>query len=174
VEQGSHEQLLARRGVYAELLEKQSGIEVSGDGREARLDPARLAAVPIFAELDASAREAITSRLGVELYDAGQAIFYEGDPGDRFFVIARGKVALITGSGLAERCLAVLSDGDFFGEQALLPGAPRNATARTLLPTVLLALPKRHFERLLDEHPEVRAAVEHAAAHRSRVDSIPV
>ncbi len=176
LEQGSHEQLLARRGVYAELLEKQSGVEVSGDGRQARLDPARLAAVPIFAELDASAREAISSRLGVELYDAGQRVFYEGDPGDRFFVIARGKVALLTGSGSTERCLAVLSDGDFFGEQALLPGAQRNATARTLLPTVLLALPKRDFERLLEEHPGVRAAVEHATAQRTRalIDSLPI
>jgi ATP-binding cassette subfamily B protein len=176
VEQGSHEELLARRGLYAELTEKQSGIEVSGDGRQARLDPARLAGVPIFAELDASAREVVASRLGVELYDAGQTIFYEGDPGDRFFVIARGKVAVVTGAGPGERCLAVLSDGDFFGELALLPGAPRAATTRTLQPTVLLALPKRDFERLLDEHPDVRAAVEHAAAQRSRpaVESLPV
>ncbi len=91
-------------------------------------------------------------------------------------MIARGKVAVVTGSGPGERCLAVLSDGDFFGELALLPGAPRDATTRTLQPTVLLALPKRDFERLLEEHPEVRAAVEHAAAHRSRtvVDSIPL
>jgi ATP-binding cassette, subfamily B, bacterial len=175
-EQGSHEQLLARRGLYAELLEKQSGIEVSADGRQARLDPARLAAVPIFAELPAAAREAIASRLGVELYDAGQTVFYEGDPGDRFFVIARGKVAVVAGSGPGERCLAVLADGDFFGELALLPGAPRAASTRTLQPTVLLALPKRDFERLLEEHPEVRAAVAHAAAQRSPTVSgaIPV
>jgi ATP-binding cassette subfamily B protein len=149
---------------------------VSDDGRQARLDPERLAGVPIFAELDATARGVVASRLVVELYDAGQTIFYEGDPGDRFFVIARGKVAVVTGSGPGERCLAVLADGDFFGELALLPGAPRGATTRTLQPTVLLALPKRDFERLLEEHPEVRAAVEHAASHRSRtvVDAIPL
>ncbi len=176
VEQGRHEELLARQGLYAELLEKQSGIEVSEDGRQARLDPARLAAVPIFAELPAAAREMVASRLAVELYDAGQTVFYEGDPGDRFFVIARGKVEVVSGSGPSERSLAVLADGDFFGELALLPGAPRAATTRTLQPTVLLALPKRDFERLLDEHPEVRAAVERAVAHRSRplVESIPV
>jgi ATP-binding cassette subfamily B protein len=175
-EQGSHAELLARRGLYAELLEKQSGIEVSGDGRQARLDPERLASVPIFAELDATARGVVASRLGVELYEAGQTIFYEGDPGDRFFVIARGKVAVVSGAGSSERCLAVLADGDFFGELALLPGAPRAATTRTLQPTVLLALPKRHFERLLEEHPEVRTAVEHGAAHRTRaaIDSLPI
>jgi ATP-binding cassette subfamily B protein len=175
-EQGSHEELLAQGGLYAELLEKQSGIEVSADGRQARLDPARLAAVPIFAELPAAAREAVAGRLGVELYDAGQTVFYEGDPGDRFFVIARGKVAVVAGAGPSERCLAVLADGDFFGELALLPGAPRAASTRTLQPTVLLALPKRDFERLLEEHPEVRAAVQRAAARRSptAIGVIPV
>jgi len=80
-------------------------------------------------------------------------------------------VAVFAGDGPSERRLAVLTDGDFFGEQALLRGAPRNATARTSQPTVLLALPRREFERLLEEHPEVRAAVERAAAHRTRMAS---
>ena len=53
-----------------------------------------------------------------------------------------------------------MSDGDYFGETALLQDAPRNATIRTLTDCLLLILPKHAFLSLLDELPSLRVAVD--------------
>ena len=168
VESGTHDELLARGGLYLGLWQKQSGIEVSPDGQDGRIDPARLAAIPLLAGLDAAAREALARRFVFERHDAGQVVIREGEVGDRFYVVARGKVEAFVTVGPAEKRLAVLTDGDFFGEVALLFDAPRTASVRALLPSSFLTLAKRDFEDLLSAHPEIRAAVESVSAARAK------
>jgi len=93
-------------------------------------------------------------------------VIREGERGDRFFMIARGKVAVTLGEASAP--LAVLSDGDFFGEMALLSDAPRIATVRTLQPCTFLVLEKQHFQAMLQVNPEIRAAVERVRSARAQ------
>ncbi len=168
VESGSHDELLARRGLYFSLWQKQSGIEVSADGQDGRIDPARLAAIRLLAGLDTGAREALARRFVFARYEAGEIVFREGEVGDRFFVVARGKVEAFVTVGQAERRLAVLTDGDFFGEVALLADAPRTASVRALQPSSFLSLAKRDFEDLLRAHPEVRGTIERLSALRAK------
>jgi ATP-binding cassette subfamily B protein len=61
----------------------------------------------------------------------------------------------------------VLEDGDNFGELALLRDTPRTATIRTLVPCIFLTLQRKHFQNLLDQSPEVRAAILAQEAARS-------
>ena len=63
--------------------------------------------------------------------------------------------------------MAVLADGDHFGEMALLSKAPRNATVRTLTQTTLIALPRGQFANLVGRSPELRARLEAAMLARS-------
>jgi ATP-binding cassette subfamily B protein len=170
-ESGTHAELLARDGLYAGLWQKQSGIEVSADGQEGRIDPARLAAIPLLAGLEASAREALARRFVFMRYDAGEIVIREGEVGDRFFVVARGKVEAFVTVGQSEKRLAVLTDGDFFGEVALLFDAPRTASVRAVQPSSFLSLAKRDFEELLEAHPEIRDAVERVSAARAKKGS---
>ena len=167
VDSGTHQALLARDGLYRLLWEKQSGIQVSPDGRQARIDPERLAAIPLFAGLSESERRDLATRMTSWSCQPREVIVREGDLGDRFFVVARGKVAVVVGPAEAERRLAVLSDGDFFGEMALVSEAPRMASVIALQPTALLALSREEFARLLDDHPHVRAAIALAIARRT-------
>jgi ATP-binding cassette, subfamily B, bacterial len=167
VESGSHDELLARGGLYFSLWQKQSGIEVSADGRDGRIDPARLAAVPLLAGLDTAARETFARRFDFTRYEAGEIVFREGEAGDRFFVVARGKVEAFVAVGQAEKRLTVLTDGDFFGEVALLADAPRTASVRALQPSSFLSLAKRDFEDLLRAHPEIKGTIERVSALRA-------
>jgi ATP-binding cassette subfamily B protein len=171
IESGTHAELLARDGLYSSLWQKQSGIEVSADGRQGRIDPARLAAIPLLAGLDASAREALARRFVFMRYEAGETVIREGEVGDRFFVVARGKVEAFVTVGQSEKRLAVLTDGDFFGEVALLFDAPRTASVRAMQPSSFLSLAKRDFEELLEAHPEIRDAVERVSAARAKKGS---
>jgi ATP-binding cassette subfamily B protein len=171
VESGSHDELLARGGLYHGLWQKQSGIEVSADGQEGRLDPARLAAIPLLAGLAAASLETLARRFVFVRHEAGEVVIREGEVGDRFYLVARGKVEVFVTVGHAEKRLAVLTDGDFFGEVALLSAAPRTASIRALQPSSFLTLAKKDFEELLETHPEIREAVERVSAARAKKGS---
>ena len=171
VESGSHDELLARGGLYHSLWQKQSGIEVSADGQEGRIDPARLAAIPLLAGLEAASLETLARRFVFVRHEAGDVVIHEGEVGDRFYLVARGKAEVFVTVGQAEKRLAVLTDGDFFGEVALLSAAPRTASVRALQPSSFLTLAKRDFEELLEAHPEVREAVERVSAARAKKGS---
>jgi ATP-binding cassette subfamily B protein len=102
IESGTHAELLARDGLYSSLWQKQSGIEVSADGQEGRIDPARLAAIPLLAGLAAGQRETLAQRFVFMRYEAGEVVIREGEAGDRFFVVARGKVEVFVTVGQSE------------------------------------------------------------------------
>lgn len=88
----------------------------------------------------------------------GEVVFHEGDPGDTLHLIAKGRVAVRTTTGLGDTAtLAVLGAGDFFGELALLGERPRTASIVALEKTETLALHRDDFERIASEHPSVHA-----------------
>jgi CRP/FNR family transcriptional regulator/CRP/FNR family cyclic AMP-dependent transcriptional regulator len=82
---------------------------------------------------------------------AGAVITRMGEPGDSFFVIIDGTVAVQTPAGAANR----LAPGDFFGEMSLLDGEPRSATIVATTDVRLLTVERSHFWRLLDETPDL-------------------
>jgi CRP-like cAMP-binding protein len=84
----------------------------------------------------------------------------QGDPGDAFYVIARGEVEIVAADAVGERRMRTLGEGEYFGELALLGDAPRSATVRTLQPTELLRLGRDDFVALCEAQPEVLAAIE--------------
>lgn len=160
VEAGAHEVLLAQQGVYAQLWHKQSGFEISADGRMARVHASYLRQIAIFASLDMTILNTIARRFDTQFVNQGQIIFQQGNVGDRFYLIARGQVeVLVRNAQGLEQKIDTMSDGDYFGETALVQDAPRNATIRTSTDCLLLTLPKREFLALLDELPPLRLAV---------------
>src|SRR5260370_6041459 len=65
-------------------------------------------------------------------FGAGETIFREGDLGTEMYIINEGKVEILNRMGEADRVLAVLEKGDFFGQIAVLGDPPPACTARAL------------------------------------------
>lgn len=84
--------------------------------------------------------------------DAGELIIEQGEVGDLFYVIESGLAEVVRRSPNGEeKVLATLGPGDFFGEEALISDAPRNASVRMTQNGNLMFLEKEQFSKLLRE-----------------------
>lgn len=89
-----------------------------------------LSKVPAFAELSLLELREVAQIVHKREYRADEPVFYQGDPGLGMYIIKEGKVLIsIEDESGSEKELALLSEGDFFGEIALLDESPRSATA---------------------------------------------
>jgi len=87
-------------------------------------------------------------------YTAGTVIIEELAEGQNFYIISHGKIEITKKYGDHEEfVLGVYSDGDFFGEMALLDEGRRSATVRAVEPTTLLEISKNDFQTLLFKAP---------------------
>jgi MFS family permease len=124
---------------------------------------ALLRRVPLFAPLPIGTLENVARRLDELEVPAGQAVVREGEPGDRFYVIAKGDFDVSCSRG----AFPPLSDGDVFGEIALLRNVPRTATVTARTDAVVFALDRDSFLGAIGEHRFSAQTVDTLAAERS-------
>lgn len=173
VEQGSHFELISADGAYAGLWRKQAGFTFSADGTHVDVDAQRLKAFPILENLNGDQLAELAPFFATDTFPPGRDIVRQNDPGDKFYIIARGKVEVWRTeeqSGSTRR-VAVLQDGDFFGEITLITGFPRTATVRTLTSCTCISLTRGQFTRMLDRFPDLRRRVSEVAVQRLRESS---
>lgn len=158
VEDGTHEGLLGLGGVYHTLWHKQHGFLTAGEDGGGRIEvtPARLRRVPLLSSLDDATLEELAGMFVVERRPAGTALVYEGEAADKFYIIVRGRVEVTRTSGDEAAVLAILDDGDYFGEMGLLQDVPRNATVRTQSECSCLVLDRERFRTLIARVPELK------------------
>jgi ATP-binding cassette subfamily B protein len=175
VEQGSHYELIAANGSYAGLWRKQAGFTFSADGTHVDVDAQRLKAFPILDNLDDDHLAELAPFFATDTFPPGREIVRQNDPGDKFYIIARGKVEVWRTDEQAgsSRRVAVLQDGDFFGEITLITGFPRTATVRTVTSCTCISLTRGQFTRMLDRFPDLRRRVSEVAVQRLRESSRP-
>jgi CRP/FNR family transcriptional regulator, cyclic AMP receptor protein len=128
-----------------------------------------LARCPLFAKGSRSILESLAGTLRRRRFRRGEVIMHQGDPGDSLHIVAAGAVKILLPSAEGEEAIiATLRPGDFFGELALLDGAPRSATATALEASDTLVLPRPVFMELLDTLPGLRDALLAGLAHELR------
>lgn len=120
-----------------------------------------VARVPVLSELDAATIAELVSRLQSRKVSARTVILRKGDPADALYLIASGEVQVQLDSGPV-----TLSDGDFFGEMALLSHGRRMATVTAKKTTELLLLDARDFDRLMDGNTKLAEIVQRTAKAR--------
>ncbi|MBN1594708.1 Crp/Fnr family transcriptional regulator [candidate division FCPU426 bacterium] len=98
----------------------------------------------------ATAQE-IFERYG-KVYPSGTTIFKEGDIGEEMFIIQSGQVKITKKTNEGEKTLVILSEGDFFGEMAVIDREPRSASATAITETKCIVLNQEVFESTMQSN----------------------
>jgi signal-transduction protein with cAMP-binding, CBS, and nucleotidyltransferase domain len=128
-----------------------------------------LAKTPFFADtLDASALQALSSRLRLSDYARGAILIREDAVGSSMFVLTEGEVAVtVPGTGKA-RPVAILQAPDIFGEMSLLTGARRAATVTARTPVRAIEISKAALAPLIAASPQLADRFAATLARRQR------
>jgi CRP-like cAMP-binding protein len=110
---------------------------------------ALLRKIDLFAQLSEDELSTVGRLLKEHKFAENQPIFAQGDRGDSLYIVTQGRVRLAsTDHNGREKVLAFCGPGEFFGDMAVLSGAPRSASARATTPVQVLQLRKDDFDRL--------------------------
>lgn len=124
---------------------------------------AMVARVPLFARLSAVEIAEIMNYLRARTVPAHTVIVRRGEPAHAMYFIAGGEVEVEARAGRVP-----LSEGQFFGEMALLRKTARTSTVRTRTPTKLLVLDAADLHQIMERNPEIAQVIEATAAARAQ------
>lgn len=125
--------------------------------------------IPLFQDLAPKDREQLKQSLKRRSIAKGEVLFQKDTEGTTLYVIVAGKIKIALTSSLGEEMvLAVFSEGDFFGEMALLDGMPRSADAVALEEGELLSLDQADFTAFLQNNPAAIQSVLRSLSLRLR------
>jgi CRP-like cAMP-binding protein len=120
------------------------------------MDPARLKAIPVFADVDEETLRGVATFATETSVPAGHHLVKEGDYAYEFMAIEEGEAEVVRGG---ER-VAVLGPGDFFGEIALLEKTLRTASVIAITPMRLVTLTHWDLKRVGGAMAQIRATLE--------------
>ena len=125
--------------------------------------------IDIFADLTDREADTVLELMREKTAGRGATVFHQHDSGGGLYLILAGSVK-ITRSGRDGRevTVAVLSEGNFFGEMSLLDGQSRSAAATAVQATRLLVLDREHFQRYVLAQPRIVAKLLRELSKRLR------
>jgi ATP-binding cassette subfamily B protein len=160
VQNGSHSELLAQGGIYGELWSRVQGLQLDENGMSVGITLGGLRSFSFFAHCSDATLAGLAEAFLPERVAENRNVFCEGDPGQRFYIIVRGNVAIMRNQpDGTQRRIATLREGEFFGELALVKDVARTATVQTLTECQFLTLHRAQFLALLESEPQVKSMV---------------
>jgi CRP-like cAMP-binding protein len=126
------------------------------------MDAARLAQIPLFADLADDERAEVASRMREVTVDAGTTLAREGDHAYELFVIEAGDADVHKGGEIVRK----LGPGDVFGEIGLLATGTRTASVVATSPMQLVAMFSREYKQLEGHMPGLAKALRETMAKR--------
>ena len=128
-----------------------------------------LQSVALFWDLSEEELGYISEKMIARHYASGKFIFLEDSEGEQCFFVVQGsvKVTRLSKDG-REVILAMLNEGEFFGEMALLDGESRSANVIALEETEVLTLNREDFLVVLHDYPQIAIQLLKEMAHRLR------
>lgn len=116
-----------------------------------------VAAIPFFSPLDVNERKELADAATLHVFNAGEMIIREGDPGRSIYVILDGSARVFTRDHHGEELeLAVLGVSQFFGEMSFLTGKPRSGSVTALDTSIIVELSYTSMRKVVKEHPTVK------------------
>jgi len=107
--------------------------------------------MPLFSSLDKNTFAEFVKRLPLVEFEALDTIVKEGEQGDSFFIIVNGSVEVFKN----EESLAVLEEGAFFGEMAILVPGPRQASVVAAEPCRLFEVSNEMLKQVKSDFPDI-------------------
>jgi CRP/FNR family transcriptional regulator len=123
-----------------------------------------LSRVPLFAGISAESMARLADVAGEQQFPAGGYIVRQGQVGTGLYIIVSGRARVIRGT----EELAVLGEGDFFGELAVVDQQPRMASVQAETDTTCLALASWDLLGLLENDSALSLNLIKALAERLR------
>ena len=133
--------------------------------RRTRRESARaLSVVPLFAGFSKQDLNRLAEETDVVSFPPGATIVEEGLLGETMFVVLSGEAKVVQGT----RRLGTVRPGDFFGEVALLDGAPRSASVVAETPMEAIRLYRRTLFKMLEAEPQLALKILDSLVRRVR------
>jgi voltage-gated potassium channel len=120
--------------------------------------------IPIFRGINDNFLREVSLHLRPVVYTPGDFIFKKGERGSEMYFLIKGKLNVITGD--ESKILNTLSDGDFFGELALIKDEIRMASVQAVTYSDVYILNKIVFEHVLNNYPEISSHIKKIAEKR--------
>ena len=125
------------------------------------LDLAAIGHAPLFSNLERDVFLAVLQKLDLRWVKAGEVIAREGETAEAMYIVVQGLVHVVRGDPKpGAQPVAVLSEGSFFGEMALVSRAPRLASVVAARDGLLFAVSQTAYDALAKAHPSIRKVVE--------------
>ncbi|HZQ28768.1 MAG TPA: Crp/Fnr family transcriptional regulator [Acidimicrobiales bacterium] len=129
-----------------------------------------LARSELFSTFDRDAVDRIAAAARSLALQRNDEVFSEGDQADELYVVKSGRIAIAMRSPDGRQSVvALMEEGDLFGEMSFFDGGGRSADARALEPAELVAVPFAALRAVLEERPEALWTVVRLLAGRLRV-----
>lgn len=126
--------------------------------------------IDLFADISDSAAAALQHCAKQHKYSKNSIIVTEGDTHSNFYIVVTGSLKVfIDGEDGRQVVLNWLGPGDYFGELALIDGAPRSASVITHSPTVLQVISQQDFQQFLETDLSSSLAMMKALVRRIRL-----
>ncbi len=168
------------REVVAELIlsRRAWGLSVKQAVSDERAERQKaLGRVPLFVACTYEELADLADQVQAERFAAGEVIIRQGEAGDKFYVVERGKVSVwqadVDGMDLVGK-VGELGPGQYFGEMALISNAPRNATVRADTPVIVLSLDRVNFDRLVREQLAVAQHIQAGIRRNWLLRAMPI
>jgi CRP/FNR family transcriptional regulator, cyclic AMP receptor protein len=128
-----------------------------------------LRSIPLFAELTDEQLASVAALTQVQHVPARKVVVRQGEPARALFGIVHGRLKVAScGPDGKDSVLGIMSEGEVFGEVALLDGGVRSATCTTIEPCELLVVDRQQFMELLDSSPGIAVKLLHVLSQRLR------
>ena len=110
--------------------------------------------IPVFENLKPRELRQVSGIVHRRQYVAGEYVFFQNDPGLGMYVIEQGEVSVgLVGTDGSKKELALLKDGDFFGELSLLDESPRSASVIAVTDANLIGFFRPDLFEIMEKAP---------------------
>ncbi|MBP7280995.1 MAG: cyclic nucleotide-binding domain-containing protein [Leptospiraceae bacterium] len=138
-------------------LKKAERVELNFKDGNVSFNPQALRSVPLFSRFQDEIINRMAFRFKTEEVTLGNKLVVEGVDKNKFFIIAQGQVEVLSkGVHGSDLRIALLTEGEYFGEIELVSDIPSDVTVRTITPCKLLTISGKDLDEILSEFPNLK------------------